>query len=263
MNIFGFNIDDLRLLINLFKMNLRDRYLGSSFGSIWAILNPVFMLSLFTYVFGFVLKIKIPGAETTLDYVIWLISGYGPWIATTDAIMAGAISVVSASGLVKNMTFKTELLPIASSLIGLVGLIVSLIFLFLLFVWSGKNITLHVIMLPIVIVIQFVWLIALAMWLSLITVFVRDTIQILPNLLMATLFATPILYPFENMPRIIQLISYGNPFYHIAESYRAITLGNKIPSLWGLLFVVLLSTILLYFGLKIFRRAKSHFDSAL
>jgi hypothetical protein len=57
-----------------------------------------------------------PGAETTLAYVIWLISGYGPWIANTEAIMGAANSVVGASGLVKNMAFKTELLPIAGAL---------------------------------------------------------------------------------------------------------------------------------------------------
>jgi lipopolysaccharide transport system permease protein len=70
MNLLGFNRSDLRLLINLLKMNIRDRYLGSSLGILWAIVNPIFMLSIFTYVFGFVLKIKLPGSETTLDYVI-------------------------------------------------------------------------------------------------------------------------------------------------------------------------------------------------
>ena len=84
---FGFNRYDIRLLINLFKMNVRDRYLGSSLGSFWAISNPLFMLALYTYIFGFVFKVKLPGAESTLAYVIWLIIGYGPWIATTEAIM--------------------------------------------------------------------------------------------------------------------------------------------------------------------------------
>jgi hypothetical protein len=65
--LFGFNRYDIRLLINLFKMNVRDRYLGSSLGSFWAVFNPIFMLALFTYIFGFVFKVRLPGAETTLD----------------------------------------------------------------------------------------------------------------------------------------------------------------------------------------------------
>lgn len=260
---FGFNRYDLRLLLNLFKMNVRDRYLGSSLGSLWAITNPLFMLCLYTYVFGFIFKVKLPGAETTLAYVVWLISGYGPWIATTEAIMGAAGSVVGASGMVKNIAFKTELLPIAGTLVGLINLAVSLVFLLILLVWSGSGITWHIVFLPVVMLLQFVWIAALGIWLSAIVVFVRDVAQILPTLLTAIMFMTPIFYPFESMPGFAKMISLANPFYHIAESYRAITVGNRLPDVWGLCFVLVLSIIVAYFGLNAFRRAKGHFDSAL
>ena len=263
MNLLGFNRFDLRLLINLLKMNIRDRYLGSSFGILWAIVNPIFMLSIFTYVFGFVFKIKIPGSETTLDYVIWLISGYGPWLATTESIMAGAASVVGATGIVKNMAFKTELLPIAATFTGLINLVVSLIFLFALIIFSGGSITWHIFLLPLIVMTQFIWLAAITIWLSAIAVFIRDILQLLPNILLIILFVTPIFYPFENMPNIIKLISYANPFFHIAESYRSIIISNNIPNLWSTLFVLALSLIILISGLKIFRRMKEHFDSSL
>ena len=134
MKIFEFARHDIRLAINLFKMNVRDRYLGSSLGAFWAIFNPLFMLAVYTFVFGFVFKVRLPGAETTLAYVVWLISGYGPWIAMTEAIMSSTNSVSGSSGLVKNMAFKTELLPISSAFIGLINLTVSLVFLMVLVV---------------------------------------------------------------------------------------------------------------------------------
>lgn len=260
---FGFNRYDIRLLINLFKMNVRDRYLGSSLGSFWAIFNPIFMLALFTYIFGFVFKIRLPGAETTLAYVIWLISGYGPWLANTEAIMGAANSVVGASGLVKNMAFKTELLPVAGALVGAINLAVSLLFLLPLLIWAGSPITWHVIFLPVVMLLQFFWIIALGMWLSAIAVFVRDILQILPTLLTAIMFLTPIFYPFESMPTIVQKVSSANPFYQIAEAYRAILIGNHLPSSSGLLFVAVISFAIFYFGLAAFRRAKGSFDSAI
>lgn len=260
---FGFNRYDLRLAFNLFKMNVRDRYLGSSLGSFWAITNPLFMLALYTYVFGFVFKVRLPGAETTLTYVIWLISGYGPWIAMTEAIMGSANSVVGASGLVKNMAFKTELLPIAGALVGVINLIVSFAFLVALLVWSGSPITWHVVLLPLIIALQFFWIIALGMWMSAIAVFVRDILQILPTLLTALMFMTPIFYPFASMPPIIQDISLANPFYQIAEAYRAVLIGKALPSGSGLLYVLVLSGAVLHFGVRAFRRAKGHFDSAL
>jgi lipopolysaccharide transport system permease protein len=261
--LFGFNRYDIRLMINLFKMNVRDRYLGSSLGSVWAIVNPIFMLALFTYIFGFVFKIRLPGAETTLAYVIWLISGYGPWLANTEAITGAANSVVGASGLVKNMAFKTELLPVAGALMGAINLGVSLIFVLALLIWAGSPITWHVTFLPVVMLLQFFWLIALGMWLSAIVVFVRDILQILPTLLTAIMFLTPIFYPFESMPEIIQKVSSANPFYQISEAYRAILIGKHLPSSSGLLFVSVVSLAIFYFGLAAFRRAKGYFDSAL
>lgn len=263
MTLFGFNRYDLRLTINLFKMNVRDRYLGSSLGSFWAITNPLFMLALYTYVFGFVFKVKLPGAETTFAYVIWLISGYGPWIAFSESLLGGATSVVAASGLVKNMAFKTELLPIAGTLVGLINLTVSLCFLLILLVWSGNVFTWHLLLLPLVMVLQFAFAAALTMWLSAITVFVRDVVQILPTLLTAIMFMTPIFYSLESMPVIIQKVSLANPLYQIAEAYRAIIIKNQVPSLLGLAYVTSLSFVIFFFGLRAFRRAKGSFDSSI
>jgi lipopolysaccharide transport system permease protein len=263
MTLFGFNRYDLRLLINLFKMNIRDRYLGSALGSVWAITNPLFMLALFTYVFGFVFKIRLPGSETTLAYVIWLISGYGCWIALQESIMSSANSVVGASGLVKNMAFKTELLPIAGVLVGLINLAVSMCFLFLLLIWAGNEITWHILLLPLVMAMQFLFAAALGIWLSAIAVFLRDIIQILPTVMTFFMFMTPIFYPFESMPSIIQKVSIANPLYQIAEGYRAIIINNQAPNIIGLAYVGMLSLTVFYFGLKAFRRAKGHFDSAI
>jgi len=250
-------------MVNLFKMNVRDRYLGSSLGSFWAVTNPLFMLALYTYVFGFVFKVKLPGAETTLAYVIWLISGLGPWIATTEAIMGATNSVVGASGMVKNMAFKTEILPVAGALMGLINLVVSLIFIVVLIVWSGSAITWHILILPLVIVLHFSWIVALGVWLSAIAVFVRDVIQILPTLLTTIMFMTPIFYPFKSMPAVIQVASVANPFYQISEAYRAILVESKSPDVFGLFYIFFISAIVFYFGLAAFRRAKGSFDSAI
>jgi lipopolysaccharide transport system permease protein len=244
-------------------MNIRDRYLGSTLGSVWAVTNPLFMLCLYTYVFGFVFKVKLPGAESTLAYVIWLISGYGPWIALQESIMGATISVVGASGMVKNMAFKTELLPIAGTLVGLVNLAVSLCFLFVLLIWSESAISWHLLLLPVVVAVQFAFAAAIGIWLSAITVFIRDVIQILPTVLTVVMFITPIFYAFESMPAFVQKISVLNPLYHIADGYRAIFIGHRLPNLYGLLYVALLSCATFYFGLIAFRRAKGSFSSAI
>jgi len=260
---FGFNKQDIRLAFNLFKMNVRDRYLGSSLGSFWAIANPLFMLALYTFVFGFVFKVRLPGAETTLGYVIWLIIGYGPWIATTEAIMASTTSVVGAAGVVKNMAFKTELLPISAVFVGLISLGVSLFFLLILMTITDNAPDWHIVWIPLIVALQFFLIVSLGLWLSAINVFMRDLGIALPNMLTIIMFVTPIFYPIESMPILVQKLSFANPFYLIADAYRGVFLYHTSPNLAGMSYIFLLSLTIFYFGLAAFRRAKGHFDSAL
>lgn len=260
---FGFNRQDLRLAWNLFKMNVRDRYLGSSLGSFWAITNPLFMLGLYTFVFGFVFKVRLPGADTTLGYVIWLIVGYGPWIATTEAIMSATTSVVSAAGVVKNMAFKTELVPIAATFVGLISLGVSMCFLLVLISVSGSAPDWRVVWLPLIIAVHFFLLLGMGLWLSAINVFMRDLSIALPNMLTILMFFTPIFYPLESLPEIVRRVTFANPFYLISDAYRGVMLRQESPDPVGMAYVLVLSFGIFHYGLAAFRRAKGQFDSAL
>lgn len=260
---FGFNKQDIRLAFNIFKMNVRDRYLGSSLGSFWAIANPLFMLALYTFVFGFIFRVRLPGAETTLGYVIWLISGYGPWIATTEAIMGSTTSIVGASGMIKNLAFKTEILPISAAFVGVISLVTSLCFLLVLLTVSGNVPDWHVVWLPFIIALQFLLIVSLGMWFSAINVFVRDLSIALPNMLTIIMFVTPIFYPITSMPPLVQDLSFANPFYLIADFYRGVLLYQKSPNILGMAYVFLLAMTIFFFGLAAFRRAKGFFESAL
>src|SRR5207244_5479139 len=174
MRVLGFDQQDVKLLGVFWSMSVRDKYMGSRLGRVWAVANPLLMLALFTFVFGFVFKMRVPGAETTFSYAIWLISGYGPWLATAEALMAASMSVVASAGLVKNMPFKTEILPVTASMTGLLPLGVCLGFLGVLLVVDGNTPSWHAVFGVVLVVVQFALVIALGFFTSVITVFVRD-----------------------------------------------------------------------------------------
>lgn len=263
MAILEFNRKDARLVVNFLRMNLRDKYLGSALGAAWAVANPLLLLAVFTFVFGFIYKIRLPGAETTFSYAIWLIGGYGPWLATSEAIFSSALSLVNSAGMIKNMAFKTELLPIAAALNGLPPLVVTLVFLAILVVADGNPPTWHALLVAPVVVLHFAFVISLSFFVSAINVFVRDVGFALPNLLFVLLFATPIFYPIESTPGIVQVISALNPFYILPEGYRAALIYHRIPDPAGLAYVGILSIALGWFGLKFFRRVKGYFSAML
>lgn len=261
--LLGFDRADFRLMLSIWRMNLADRYLGSAFGGAWAILNPLLMMALFTFVFGFIYKARLPGADTTLGYSIWLICGYGPWLACTEAITAASQSIVSNAGLVKNMAFRTEILPLAATLLGLVPLGVSLGFLLLLQLTSGESLSWQVLWLPILVVVHFLFLASIGILLALITTFVRDFGIVLPNLLMIVLFATPIFYSLNAVPPAFATISQFNPIYVISASYRTVLLDHTYPDVLALAILAIISLGLLLFNLKVFRRVKGYLPSII
>ena len=260
---FGFENKDRHMFVGLFKVQFGDRYLGSTIGKAWAIANPLLMLLIFTIVFGFVFKARLPGADTTLAYVAWMIGGYGPWLAFSEGLSVGTGSVVSNAALVKNIKFRTELLPISAVFVGMVPLGVSLLFLGILLVIDGTGLSFAVVYLPLVILSQFVFLLGCVLILSALNVFIRDISLVLPNLLLILMLTTPILYPSEMLPRVAQELTWYNPLFHMTDSYRTIFIGQQAPDSAGLLYLFAIGVGLLGSGLWFFRRLKLAFDSRL
>ncbi|UVT16837.1 MAG: ABC transporter permease [Nitrospira sp.] len=259
----GFEARDLSLIFGFARNHLREKHIGSILGSSWSVLQPLLMLAVYTFVFGFVFKVKFPGAETTFGYTVWLLSGFGPWMGFTEAVMASAVSITSATGLIKNVAFKTEVLPIAAGLTGTLPIVVSLCFLGVLLVIDGNTPSWHVLLLPLVVVSQFLLVASVGIPLSAITVFFRDLTYALPNLLMIVLFMSPIFYPVESMPHVFQTVSAFNPIYILVEAYRSILLYHQPPNLLGLGYVSILGIVLTALMLRMFRRVKGYFESVL
>lgn len=263
MEILGFKKDDIRLTYNLFKMNIRNRYLGSTLGLSWAVLQPLLLLGMYTFVFGFVFKSKLPGAETTLAYVIWMISGFVPYLAFADALTGTANSVIGGSGLVKNIVFKSETLPIASTLTSAIPFGVGMSFLLIIMIVDGNYPTWHIIALIPVIFLQFAFLVGMAFFLGSTTVFIRDITQALPTVTMLLLFFTPIFYPVDALPNVIRKLTFFNPLFQLTHPYREIILYHRMPNWSGLVYMSVLSAVIILAGLKYFRRLKGYFEMKL
>jgi lipopolysaccharide transport system permease protein len=263
MTLLGFDRRDASTTRNFFRMFLRDRFLGSRLGTVWAVANPLLMLGIYTFVFGFVFKSRLPGADTTLGYSIWLIAGYGPWLAISESLNSAAGSVVGNSGIVKNMAFKTECLPLAASLLGVVPLTVSICFVLLLMSIDGNPPTWHCVALVPAVVLMFGFLAAVGVAFAALNVFVRDFALVLPNLLTAALFASPIFYPLDAVPSILRRASVWNPVYLMADFIRQPLVYHNIPPLHEWLYMASLSLLIGLVSLKLFRRVKGSFSSMI
>lgn len=263
MHFWGFNKSDAILALNLAKMNIRDRYLGSALGLFWAVLNPMMLLGMYTFIFGFIFKAKLPGSETTFAYAIWLISGMVPYLAVSEALTATAGSVVGGAGMVKNVVFKSETLPYAATLTSAVPFAVGMFFLVLLLIIDGNYPSWHIIFIVPLVLIQFALLSGVGLFLSATTVFVRDIMQALTTGIMFLMFFTPIFYTREMLPGIIRKLTFFNPLYQLTQPYREVILYHRIPDMSGLLYIFALAIIFNMLGLKYFRHLKGYFEIKL
>lgn len=261
--LFGLNCDDMRIMYNLFKLNIRDRYLGSHFGILWSMVNPLLILGIYIFVFGFVFQSKLPGSDKSLTYVIWLISGFAPWLAISDGVVTATSSVVTGSSLVKNIVFKSELLPIAASLVGIFPMAIGLLVLVVLLLIEGTGLSLHILWLLLIIPLQMLFLAGVGFFLSAINVFIRDTAQVISSILMLILFFTPIFYPIEMLPGVIQKATMLNPNHYLVLSFRNAMVYQKPPDFFGVVFLMGVILVLWWLGLKFFRKLKGSFESCL
>lgn len=263
MTLAGFDRRDFGMLLNLFRMTLGDRFLGSGLGLVWAMLSPLLLMGIFVFVFTFVFPGRLPGREGALPFVIWLISGYAPWLGLNEGLNSATNSVTGSAGIVKNIAFKSELLPIVGAMLGLVPLCVGLVLLFVLKIGSGEGVNPTVLFLPVAIAFQLAFVSGLGLFLSALNVFVRDISLALPSVLTMLLFASPIFYPLTAYPAPAQAFLIYNPFYILAELYRAPILFGTLPPLWMLAYMTVLCALLMGGGLWWFRRLKSFFDTRL
>ena len=263
MMLAAFDRRDVGMLKSLFRLALVDRFAGSGLGLVWAILSPLMLMGIFTFVFTFVFPNRLPGQSGPLPFVIWLLSGYGPWLAIVEGVMSATNSVAGNAGIIKNIAFKSELLPIVGAMLGIVPLLVSFAIVIPLQLIAGVPVSLAYLSLPVVIALQLVFVSGLGLFLAALNVFVRDTALSLPNILMLLLFASPIFYPLSAYPENLRPVFMFNPFYVIAACYRAPILDGALPPLWMIAYLVVLSGILFMGGLWWFRRLKSFFDTRL
>ena len=259
----GFDKNDVRLGVNFARMMLRDRFLGSMLGSAWAILNPALMLLLFCFVFGVVFQSRLPGSLSGFAFIIWLISGYGPWLAMSEALINSTNVIVSQAGVVKNMAFKTEILPFSASAVALVPLSVSLVLLCVLLVLDGRPPTVAWLILPVVLILQMAFIIGIGLVLAASNVFLRDISQVLPNVLTLALFISPIFYELVQFPELVRPVAAWNPLYLIANGYRAPIVNGVLPPLAHLVVLLALAASSLGFGLWYFRRLKTYFSGRI
>ena len=252
-----FGQPDVRLANRLFWMFSRDKYLGSRLGIFWALFQPLALLLIYAFLFGFVFQVRVPGAATSLEYVTWLFAGLVPWLALQESILQGANSIVSHGQLIKNLPLRKELVPLATSASAVFILLVGQSLTVVLLLLSGSEITPWLLLVLPLDTLLITLGAALGLLLSPLVTVYKDLSHVLPTVLIIVLFASPIIYPISLLPEPMQVLSSINPIAIAIEALRSTLYGGTGPNWTQVLFLAIFVSALFALSLLAFRRVAS------
>jgi lipopolysaccharide transport system permease protein len=251
--------------LHFIRRELHNRYLGSISGGVWALLQPLIQLAIYGFVWTYVFNMRLPGAGATpVAIVPFLALGVWPWNAFSEAVLRSATVIQDNAGLIGKVAFPRGALVFAASsasfLLHGVGFIVVVIASELL------GVPLQLVHLPLALLaftLLFVLALGFGYLFAAVQVFVRDTSQVLAQLLPLMMFTAPVLYSRDYLPERFRAWLGWNPFTFYPEYLRAELLGIGTVGIGAQLAALVLAFAVLALGYAVFRRLDARFEDFL
>jgi ABC-type polysaccharide/polyol phosphate export permease len=251
------------LIQSLVARELKARYRGSVLGFVWSFINPLLLLTIYSFVFSVVL----PGlhSKETEPYALFMFCGILPWTWFSSSLTEAAGSLISGGNLIKKVLFPAEVLPIVSVLANMVHFILGLPILVVFLIYYQRLPDLSGLpWFPVAMLVQLLLTSALALFVSALAVHFRDIRDILSNLLTLWFFSTPIIYWIKEAPGLGKRVLDFNPMTHLIVTYQEILFFRGPVGHWKWLLSVGAVSILLFLaGYWLFDRLRDSFAEAV
>jgi len=235
--------------------DIKVRYKQTLFGFAWAIIQPVFMMIVFSLFFGALAKLPSEG----IPYPLFSYAAVLPWTLFSEGLTRSSNSLVQDANLLQKVYFPRLLMPLAGILSPVVDFAVAFIVLIGLMLYFGYYPSVMMLLILPFLLLELMLATGIGMWLSAINVEYRDVRYAIPFLIQLGLFASPVVYPVTFVPERFQAV-YGllNPMAGIIEGFRWAILGTKPPS-YLLIASVAIIIVILISGAFYFRRREKAF----
>lgn len=269
-------VENFRLLFISFKKNfyliwqlgkrqISGRYRGSFLGVLWSFINPLLLLGIYAFVFGFVFRAKF-GANLSgnkSDFAIILFTGLIIHQFFAECLSKAPDLVVSNANYVKKIIFPLEILPWSVMFSALFHLMIS--FIVLLLFYFSVHLSFHwtVIFFPLVLLPLVIITMGISWFLSAVGVFFRDMNQFIGFIVTICLFLSPTFYPVTNIPLPFRYVLYLNPITLIITQVRSVVLDGQIPDWYGLSLYLVVALVVAILGLSWFQKVRHIFADTI
>jgi lipopolysaccharide transport system permease protein len=234
--------------------DVKLRYKQTGLGIAWAIIQPLFLMIIFSLFFGGLAQIPSDG----VPYPLFSLAALLPWTLFAEGMTRSTISMVSNANIMTKVYFPRLIMPVASIMSPLVDFCVAFGILIIMMAYYGFMPTINVIFLPLLVIFAMMTSLAVGLWLSALNVKYRDFQYTVPFLIQIWMFASPVVYPASMVPQQFRFLYALNPMTGVIEGFRWALLGTNPPT--GMIFISLGVVIaLLVSGVFYFRRMEQYF----
>lgn len=246
------------LIKELAVTDFKLRYNNSVLGYMWSLLNPLLTFAVLYMVFSIFIRF-----ENIAHYQLYLLLGILQWSYFSESTNQGMASILYKSSLISKIKFPKWIIPVASNITSMITLFLNLIVFSVFFIFSGVEVSVVMLLLPIYLIQLILFSFSISLILSSFYLRFRDLMHIWQVLLQIGFWLTPIIYPISAIPENLKQLFFLNPMVRIIVDSRNILIYDTIPTLRHNLISIGLIIILLIIGLIIFKKRSSKFAEEL
>jgi lipopolysaccharide transport system permease protein len=258
----GWQLIDIKELIEyrdlfyfMVSRDIKVRYKQTVLGGLWAIIQPFFMMIVFTIFFGNLAKVPSDG----IPYPVFSYSALVAWTYFATAITNSGNSLIQESTLISKIYFPRMIAPLAPVLAGLLDFVISFIVLIAMMLYYGIYPTAMIAFLPILVILMMLTASGVGMFLAALNAKYRDIRYTIPFLVQFWMFASPVVYPASLLPEKYHFIYAINPMSGVIEAFRSALLGKVAFPAQMLLISTVVGIVVFMVGALYFKNTERYF----
>lgn len=253
-----------QLLLEMTRQEISERYAGQAFGTAWVLIHPLTIIGVYVFIFSIVFKARtgdLLASECT--YTTYLLAGLIPWLTFQEMMNKASTTIVRNAALVKQIIFPIEILPIQGVLSSFVSQLICFLLFFIYLAFVTGTFSFMYLLLPVLWFFQILAMAGFCYIFSAAGVFFRDLREIIQVFTFVGMYAMPLFYFPEWLPRLARPVIYFNPFSYMLWCYRDVMCDGSFAHPLSWLVFCGGSVLIFFVGFIVFERLKHMFGDVL
>lgn len=245
---------NVRLILELAKRDITEKYSGSTLGALWNFIYPLVDIFIFTVIFANLMGSRLPGSSSTYSYGFYLTAGVIPWNAFANTVSRTATVFLDKKHIISKVKVDLYSLPLYIAVSESITYVVTMgVFLFLLLI-SGYGVKPLILLVPLIYFVQQIFAYSLGLFIGLFVVFIRDLKEIVRIVIQIWFWFTPIVYVYDVLPDFVKGLLVYNPAFLFINAYHNIFIYKQMPNLEYIFYLFILSLVILLFAGIVFKK---------